>query len=94
MMAQRRFLNLEKRFLEDKLLAELYYLFMTEYLESGHLERTDSICVNKHYIYNNTKYYLPHHPVFKERSIITKMRVVFDDSAAFQLWHITEYCTA
>lgn len=50
---------------------------MTEYLELGHLEHVDNIGVNKH-----PMYYLPHHPVFKESSTSTKMRVIFDGSAA------------
>lgn len=74
LMAKRRFFNLEKRFTKDKVLAEQYDAFMSEYLQLKHMELANPLSVGP-------KYYLPHHPVFKANSITTKMRVVFDGSA-------------
>jgi hypothetical protein len=46
---------------------------MTEYELLGHMSEVK--------IDNRDGYYLPHHPVFKEDSTTTKLRVVFDGSA-------------
>jgi hypothetical protein len=48
---------------------------MKEYEDLGHMEPVPS------QEENNTCYYLPDHPVFKESSSKTKTRVVFDGSA-------------
>lgn len=74
-LAKIRFLNLEKRFKRQPLLKELYFDFMQEYADLGHLseyEMRDS---------SEVQYYLPHHPVLRENSESTKLRVVFDASA-------------
>jgi len=74
-MAQKRFLNLERRLQKDKILAEQYDKFIAEYnIAIGHMELA-SPTIHK------PTYYLPHHPVFKTDSTTTKMRVVFDGSA-------------
>jgi len=49
---------------------------MDEYTSLNHMEE---ISVNSST--ENRCYYLPHHPVFREDSITTKLRVVFDASA-------------
>uniref|UniRef100_A0A2S2N8W8 Uncharacterized protein n=1 Tax=Schizaphis graminum TaxID=13262 RepID=A0A2S2N8W8_SCHGA len=74
-MARKRFFNLEKRFAKDPSLAKQYKLFMDEYLELDHMELVNETT-------DLPVYYLPHHPVFKADSLTTKMRVVFDGSAA------------
>lgn len=73
-LAKKRFLHLEARFKKQPLLKELYFDFIHEYANLGHLTEdvVDSSQVN---------YFLPHHPVFKQNSESTKLRVVFDASA-------------
>jgi len=73
-MAQRRFFNLERRFAKEPSLANEYKAFMTEYLEMDHMEVAIDIA--------SPCYYLPHHAVLKANSLTTKLRVVFDGSAA------------
>lgn len=51
-----------------------YSEFIKEYAELGHLSRSDGILV--------PSYYLCHHAVLKQESESTKLRVVFDGSAA------------
>ncbi|XP_055622347.1 uncharacterized protein LOC129765916 isoform X2 [Toxorhynchites rutilus septentrionalis] len=73
--ALRRFELLEKRLERDPQLKAEYHNFMREYLALGHMRlvKTDTT--------TSKTFYLPHHPVFKEASTTTKMRVVFDGSA-------------
>ncbi|XP_062538401.1 uncharacterized protein LOC134206692 [Armigeres subalbatus] len=74
--ARRRFHFLEKRLERNPELQKEYHDFMREYLSLGHMrlvEADDEV--------NSTAYYLPHHPVIKESSTTTKVRVVFDGSA-------------
>ncbi|KAL4135888.1 hypothetical protein QTP88_007470 [Uroleucon formosanum] len=73
-MAQRRFLNLEKRFAKEPGLTQRYKTFMAEYLSMDHMEVADPE-------YSGPVYYLPHHAVLKAESLTTKLRVVFDGSA-------------
>ncbi|XP_055612618.1 uncharacterized protein LOC129759241, partial [Uranotaenia lowii] len=75
-IAWRRFHILEKKLEREPQLKADYHKFMSEYLELGHMrlvstdEKTNShVC------------FLPHHPVIKESSSTTKLRVVFDASA-------------
>ncbi|XP_055522715.1 uncharacterized protein LOC129716896 [Wyeomyia smithii] len=49
---------------------------MREYLSLGHMRPIEA-----EYSGNSMAYYLPHHPVIKEASTTTKLRVVFDGSA-------------
>lgn len=74
-MDKKRFFNLEKWFAKEPALAERYKMFMAEYLSMDHMEVAD---VN----YSGPSYYLPHHAVFKNESLTTKLRVVFDGSAS------------
>ncbi|SPP89864.1 Hypothetical predicted protein, partial [Drosophila guanche] len=57
-------------------LYEKYSAFMKEYLSLGHMFLVPSEDRKK------CQYFLPHHCVIKEDSSTTKLRVVFDGSAA------------
>ncbi|XP_062700062.1 uncharacterized protein LOC134284797 [Aedes albopictus] len=73
--AERRFLQIERRLNREPSLREHYVSFMEEYETLGHMSRVthDEEGVNR--------CYLPHHPVVKEGSTTTRVRVVFDASA-------------
>lgn len=73
--ALRRFQGLERRFKSDPTLCSKYKEFMNEYLLSNHMH-----LVPKQTVENQVCYYMPHHPVIKESSSTTKLRVVFDAS--------------
>ncbi|XP_065086878.1 uncharacterized protein LOC135708701 [Ochlerotatus camptorhynchus] len=75
-MALNRFNLLERRLERNPELKEEYYKFMAEYLSLGHMRRVQDSSKNQ-----SKGYYLPHHPVVKEASTTTKVRVVFDASA-------------
>ncbi|XP_058827450.1 uncharacterized protein LOC131687383 [Topomyia yanbarensis] len=74
--AQRRFGYLERRLERNSKLKDEYHQFMREYLSLGHMRLVEAD--DEH---NSTAYYLPHHPVIKEASTTTKVRVAFDGSA-------------
>ncbi|XP_062533238.1 uncharacterized protein LOC134202200 [Armigeres subalbatus] len=74
--ALRRYDQLERRLNRDLTLKEEYHAFMKEYLSLGHMRLVETDDGTKH-----PTYYLPHHPVMKEDSTTTKVRVVFDGSA-------------
>jgi len=78
-MAQQRIYNLERKLMKNPTLASDYKKFMKEYLDFGHMEVVQDT--------NGPTYYLPHHSVFKSSSLTTKMRVVFDGSAASKSGH-------
>ncbi|XP_055633267.1 uncharacterized protein LOC129773651 [Toxorhynchites rutilus septentrionalis] len=74
-IAERRFLNLEKRLERDPTTKAAYCRFMEEYERLNHMKKlVDPIDETKPHCF------LPHHPVFKESSTTTKVRVVFDAS--------------
>nr|XP_012146525.1 PREDICTED: uncharacterized protein LOC105663276 [Megachile rotundata] len=74
--AQRRFISLERKLQRNPALKKDYHAVIKEYLDLGHLmkipEDTES----------SRGFYLPHHGVVKTTSETTKLRVVFDGSAA------------
>ncbi|XP_065092336.1 uncharacterized protein LOC135713149 [Ochlerotatus camptorhynchus] len=76
----RRFQQTERRLERDSNLRSQYSAFMKEYIELVHMK-----CVGEandpRLDEGKTVCYLPHHPVFKESSSTTKIRVVFDGSA-------------
>lgn len=74
-IAERRFLSLERRLERDPATKEAYHKFMDEYLTLGHME-----LVSEPVDYRKPHCYLPHHPVFKQSSTTTKVRVVYDAS--------------
>ncbi|XP_018374037.1 PREDICTED: uncharacterized protein LOC108768190, partial [Trachymyrmex cornetzi] len=73
-IAKRRFLSLEKRLLLQPDVYAQYRKFMQEYIDLNHMRRI------KPSVNHDKAYYMPHHPVFKETSTTTKLRVVFDAS--------------
>ncbi|XP_058816400.1 uncharacterized protein LOC131679681 [Topomyia yanbarensis] len=74
-IAFRRLQGTERRLERDAALREQYKAFMTEYVRLGHMQRVDTTIPN-----TDKRCYLPHHPVVKEASTTTKVRVVFDAS--------------
>ncbi|KAF2885481.1 hypothetical protein ILUMI_20689 [Ignelater luminosus] len=75
-VAIKRFLTLERKFSRDNNLKRTYLEFMSQYVEMGHMTKINE----DHLSGNNTVYYLPHHPVEKQSSVTTKLRVVFNAS--------------
>ncbi|XP_028178737.1 uncharacterized protein LOC114366158 isoform X2 [Ostrinia furnacalis] len=73
-LAKRRFISLEKRFKRNANLKAEYCKFIEEYSSLGHLSEIN--------IKPDPSYFLCHHAVLKEVSESTKLRVVFDGSAA------------
>ncbi|XP_065080798.1 uncharacterized protein LOC135703480 [Ochlerotatus camptorhynchus] len=74
-IAFRRLQGIERRLLREPRLREQYDKFMEEYLELGHMRKVDVTAEG-----DASRCYLPHHPVVKESSTTTKVRVVFDAS--------------
>ncbi|XP_055623247.1 uncharacterized protein LOC129766684 [Toxorhynchites rutilus septentrionalis] len=73
--AQRQFEHLEKELERDPHLKEEYRKFIKEYISLGHMRLVEADDDDA------PVYYLPHHPVVKEESTTTKVRVVFNGSA-------------
>ncbi|XP_054719215.1 uncharacterized protein LOC129228558 [Uloborus diversus] len=78
--ALKRFECLEKKLNKNESFKNQYVSFMKEYLELNHMEKIPSDSLT----FENC-FYLPHHGVFEENSISTKLRVVFDASAKSSL---------
>ncbi|XP_058448918.1 uncharacterized protein LOC131428877 [Malaya genurostris] len=74
-IAFRRLLGTERRLAKDANLREQYVSFMDEYCRLGRMRRISITAQD-----NVKRCYLPHHPVLKEASTTTKVRVVFDAS--------------
>ncbi|XP_055603942.1 uncharacterized protein LOC129752177 [Uranotaenia lowii] len=72
--AKQRFNKLMMSFSRNPAKREQYENFMNEYLALGHMKEVNDS--------PKECYFLPHHAVFKESSSTTKIRVVFDASAA------------
>ncbi|XP_055953276.1 uncharacterized protein LOC129988999 [Argiope bruennichi] len=72
--AKQRLDSLWKRLNNDPNFSNLYCNFMKEYEQLGHMQKLDNS--------DNVKYVMPHHGVYKANSTTTKLRVVFDASAA------------
>jgi hypothetical protein len=73
-MAEKRFLALEHRLKRNFNYKNLYTEFIHEYIRLGHMSKVE--------YYEQPHYFLCHHGVFREHSTTTKLRVVFDASAA------------
>lgn len=76
-LAVARFLQVERRLMKDPEIRKQYNLFMSEYIQLNHMKEVIIHNENK----DLASYYMPHHPVLKESSLTTKLRVVFDASA-------------
>ncbi|XP_076283502.1 uncharacterized protein LOC143210496 [Lasioglossum baleicum] len=73
-IALKRFRSLEQRLNKNPELRVKYTQFLDEYLKLGHMAETRTQTIED-------GYYLPHHPILKQSSLTTKLRVVFDASA-------------
>ncbi|XP_004527482.1 uncharacterized protein LOC101455800 [Ceratitis capitata] len=71
--AVRNLLRIERRLESNNELRLQYNEFMRELIEMGHMEAVSET--------TSMAYYMPHHPVIKESSVTTKLRVVFNASA-------------
>lgn len=76
-VAEKRIRSLSRRMQHDKTLYFKYREILNEYLDQDIIEKVS----NTTNTVNNTVYYLPHHAVYREESITTKMRIVFDASS-------------
>lgn len=78
-IALKRLGFLEKRLNKNVSLKNDYVNFLAEYKHLDQMSRVRDFSIDK----GDTKpcYYLPHHPVIKDSSLTTKVRVVFDASA-------------
>lgn len=76
-MAIKRFFNLERMLQRQPDLMEKYKRFIHEFIALGHMKRIN----DENYLMEKPNFYLPHHAVFKNDSLTTKLRVVFDVSA-------------
>lgn len=74
-IAIKRFTNLEKKLNVMPKMKNMYHDFINEYIALGHMTKVSPNNLN---IFPS--YYLPHHGVYKEDSLTTKLRVVFDGS--------------
>ncbi|XP_055526989.1 uncharacterized protein LOC129719622 [Wyeomyia smithii] len=74
-IAFRRLQGLEHRLLKNVELRQQYDQFMEEYLQLGHMRKVETRSLEQ-----GTRCCLPHHPVVKQESTTTKVRVVFDAS--------------
>ncbi|XP_065094195.1 uncharacterized protein LOC135714754, partial [Ochlerotatus camptorhynchus] len=74
-IAFRRLLGTERRLARDANLREQYVAFMDDYLKLGHMRKVEESTEEQ-----VKRCFLPHHPVVKEASTTTKVRVVFDAS--------------
>lgn len=70
-------IQMEKRFMKNKLLEQRYTEYMRNLLEAGHMELVPKERLK---LPASDVFYLPHHAVLKESSTTTKLRVVFDAS--------------
>ncbi|XP_058837794.1 uncharacterized protein LOC131693727 [Topomyia yanbarensis] len=70
-----RFRLIERRLSRDVKLADEYRGFMEEYVQLGHMK-----LISEAQAEIQPSFFLPHHPVIREESSTTKVRVVFDGS--------------
>lgn len=73
-IAERRLKALERRLEKQDNLKQQYHEFIREYLNLNHMQEVSEEENHK------PTYYIPHHPVVKEDSTTTRLRVVFDAS--------------
>ncbi|XP_062703696.1 uncharacterized protein LOC134286141 [Aedes albopictus] len=80
--ATRRLRSLEQRLSKDESVKKQYHDFLHEYITLGHMAAVQEAEED-----DAKACYLPHHPVLKESSSTTKVRVVFDGSAKTSSGH-------
>lgn len=73
-LAKNRFLSLERKLERSPQYKRMYSDFMKDYESLGHMSRIEKV--------DQPNFFLPHHGVFREDSSTTKLRVVFNGSAA------------
>jgi len=71
-----RFYAIERKLQRNPALKIQYVQFMKDYQSLGHMVRVH----DNNTTINTQRYYIPHHPVIKDNSLTTKLRVVFDAS--------------
>ncbi|XP_055590945.1 uncharacterized protein LOC129743026 [Uranotaenia lowii] len=76
-IAYRRLQSLERRLAREPEMRQQYTQFLADYLKLGHMRKIDETLDA-----GRVRCYLPHHPVIKESSTTTKLRVVFDASCS------------
>ncbi|XP_050671207.1 uncharacterized protein LOC126969704 [Leptidea sinapis] len=76
-LAISRLQQMEKRFTRKPEFKEKYHTFLKQYESQGHM-----MMVPEKETETQKVYYLPHHAVLRSTSLSTKLRVVFDGSAA------------
>ncbi|XP_053611107.1 uncharacterized protein LOC128675613 [Plodia interpunctella] len=76
-LAISRLQQMEKRFTRKPDFKEEYHKFLKQYESQGHM-----MMVPENELVKEKVYYLPHHAVLRPTSLSTKLRVVFDGSAA------------
>ncbi|XP_025156695.1 uncharacterized protein LOC112589052 [Harpegnathos saltator] len=82
-MATASLLRLERRLSSDVEKQTAYTAFMKEYEDFGHMTRKDQDDAAS----IGQRYYIPHHAVFRQSSVTTKLRVVFNASAVITTGH-------
>jgi len=68
-------MQLESRLAKSAQLRSGYNKAMYDYLDSGHMNRVETIATN-----DTSSYYILHHAVVKPESTTTRVRVVYDAS--------------
>jgi len=75
-LAYRKSLSLERKLNRQPALKAQNAAFIKEYLTLGHMSSVSAADIG------SCRYFLPHHCVIREDSSTTKLRVVYDESAA------------
>ncbi|XP_063394197.1 uncharacterized protein LOC134679240 [Cydia fagiglandana] len=78
-MAQLRFLALEKRLARDAAFKTLYFDFIREYIDLGHMSENQSSSSSS--APSEKAFFFPHHGILRS-STTTRLRVVYDGSAS------------
>lgn len=77
-MATKRFHQMERKLNENPELKQEYVRFMREYQNLGHMTLSTKTNIQST---EHPQVFLPHHPIIRNESSTTKIRVVFDASA-------------
>jgi len=85
-VALKRFHSLERKLNRNPDMKKAYTQFMQEYLDLEHMHP-----VNPETQCEAPTYYMPHHAVFKNNSLISKTRVVFDASSKTQAYPLMTF---